>query len=108
MATDDLRREGYDREEHHFKDQEQKALAQLRQKLAARRQQQAEANAGKAFYLRCCRCGGQMTERKMGNVLIDQCDSCSGIYLDAGELDLLLKSHEPKGLWASLGSLLGR
>lgn len=108
MATDDLRQEGYDKEERHFKEQEQEALRRLRDKLAEKRRQQADANADKDFYLRCCRCGGQMAERSIDNVVIDQCESCGGIFLDAGELDLLLKSHKPQSVWAALGSLLGR
>jgi hypothetical protein len=108
MTTDDLRQEGYDKEEHHFKEQEHKALQQMRAKLEEKRRQQADANTGKEFYLRCCRCGGKMTELTIDNIVIDKCESCGGIYLDAGELDLLLKSHQPQSVWATLGSLLGR
>ena len=107
MATDDMRQEGYDREEQHFKDQEQQALQQLRARLEEKRRQQADANADKDFFLRCCRCGGNMAEITIDEVVIDKCETCGGIYLDAGELDLLLKSHKPQSVWSTLGSLLG-
>jgi Zn-finger nucleic acid-binding protein len=36
---------------------------------------------------------------------VDRCNSCSGIYLDKGELELLLQSKEPKGFLGGLSQL---
>lgn len=93
---------GYNHEEATFKKQEMEQLAKIRAELDAKRRA-AEGSSAKAAHWMCCpKCGGKMVEKKFENVLIDQCGSCSGVYFDAGELDMLLK-HEKGGV-----SLLGR
>jgi len=47
-----------------------------------------------------------MAEKKLENVMVDQCTACGGIYFDAGELELLVK-HEKSG-HGVLGRLFGR
>lgn len=34
----------------------------------------------------CPRCGGEMAGRSLGNVVVDICRSCRGVWFDAGEL----------------------
>jgi hypothetical protein len=43
--------------------------------------------------LRCPKCDGAMPSRKRNGVVIEQCVSCHGIYLDPGELERLLASE---------------
>jgi hypothetical protein len=93
---------GYDQEEATFKEKEREAIAALRAKLDAQRASAAESQAKSAHWMRCPKCGGQMTEKRHENVNVDVCGSCGGIYFDAGELDLLLK-HEKEA-----STLLGR
>ena len=37
----------------------------------------------------CPRCGGNLVERKLTEAVIDVCSSCHGVWLDAGELEML-------------------
>ena len=37
----------------------------------------------------CIRCGGAMEKRPERGVLLDHCRSCSAVWLDAGELEVL-------------------
>ena len=39
--------------------------------------------------MKCPKCGGDLAERDMGGVKIDQCSDCKGVWLDAGELELV-------------------
>ncbi|MEY2713956.1 MAG: hypothetical protein RIT24_299 [Planctomycetota bacterium] len=97
---------GYNQEEAAFKKQEQEALMKMRAELDAKRQASAGASAKAAHWMCCPKCGGKMAEKKLENVMVDQCTACGGIYFDAGELELLVK-HEKSG-HGVLGRLFGR
>lgn len=95
---------GYNQEEAEFKRREAEALAALRAKLDAQRAEQ-KASAGRpANWMHCPKCGGQLAEQRRGEVVIDQCAGCGGVFLDKGELELLL-AH---GKGTILGRLFGQ
>jgi Zn-finger nucleic acid-binding protein len=35
-------------------------------------------------------------------VSIDRCDKCNGLWLDAGELEEIIKEENPSGRWLSI------
>lgn len=41
--------------------------------------------------MECSACGGAMTELALDEVMIDRCDRCGGVWLDAGEAEALVK-----------------
>ena len=43
--------------------------------------------------MKCPKCGSDLKEINFQKVFIDKCDDCKGIWLDAGELDLLIKGQ---------------
>jgi len=43
-------------------------------------------------FMRCPKCGDEMIEIDFKKIKIDECPGCQGIYFDAGELDMILKS----------------
>jgi Zn-finger nucleic acid-binding protein len=55
--------------------------------------------------MKCPKCGGDMVEKELHQIKIDQCGSCHGIYFDAGELDILLQSKAPQGFLGGLKKL---
>lgn len=93
---------GYDQEEAEFKKRELEALAAFRAKLNAERDAKASNAAREAHWMRCPKCGSAMAEQDLSGVKIDKCPKCNGIYLDAGELEALVR-HEKVG-----SGLLGR
>lgn len=42
-------------------------------------------------FMKCPKCGMQLEEITFGNVRIDKCFGCEGIWLDKGELELVQK-----------------
>ncbi len=54
--------------------------------------------------IHCPACDGKLREVRFGNILIDFCDSCRGLWLDKGELDSGLKKVQEEG--KSVESLL--
>jgi hypothetical protein len=40
-------------------------------------------------FMKCPKCGMQLEEIALGDVRVDKCFSCDGLWLDKGELDLI-------------------
>ena len=92
---DDMKKEGYSKEDEYFHRKDQELIAKLREKAQVEREQREAENQKKEHWMRCPKCGSAMTEEKYGGVvLVDRCSSksCGGIFFDGGELELLLKA----------------
>lgn len=60
--------------------------------------------AAKSKSATCPRGHGDLTERTVQNVKIDVCGACYGVWLDTGELEMIL--HVPRGeLLRAVGEL---
>ena len=42
------------------------------------------------FWMICPKCGDLMEEQESENIKLERCDNCGGLYLDRGEVDLLI------------------
>ncbi|HKR02829.1 MAG TPA: zf-TFIIB domain-containing protein [Pyrinomonadaceae bacterium] len=82
-------------EEEYFRRKEREAIERLRAKMTAEEQEKAKA----ASALRCPKCDGTLEGIIHDGVEIDVCNTCGGIWLDAGELDELSKRET--GDWLS-------
>ena len=87
-------------EEEYFRRQEREAIEKLRAQMSAEEQ----AKAAAAATLECPRCDGKLEGVINEGVEIDVCNTCGGVWLDAGELEQLSK-RESGGGW--LGRLWG-
>ena len=91
-----------EKEEEYFlrKEAEKRKAAaeQAKQDLAEAEQQKLK----ELHYMRCCKCGMEMTEITYRGVQIDKCFSCGGIYLDDGELEQLAGDDQKGGLLSGL------
>jgi len=43
--------------------------------------------------MNCVKCDGQLRKVVIGEIEVDQCDSCAGIWFDLGELEKILESE---------------
>jgi len=88
-------------EEEYFRRKEQELIEKLRAKRAEEEQrEEAEASA-----VHCPKCDGALVEITFEDVQIDRCNKCSGVWLDAGELERLTGQEENgwlSRLWRSL------
>lgn len=91
-------------EEEFFARQE----VERKRRLATAREQALKAEERQALrdlhHMRCPKCGMELEEIAYRGHQIDQCSSCRGIWLDAGELESLSKA-EDTGFLGSLGRL---
>jgi hypothetical protein len=92
---DDLKNQGYSKEDEYFYRKDQELVAKLREKAEAQRARLEAENKKKEYWMRCPKCGSALQEEKYGDeVLVDRCSSsaCGGVFFDGGELELLMKA----------------
>ena len=90
---DDLKGQGYSKEDEYFHLKDQELIAKLKEKAEVERAKLETENKKKEYWMRCPKCGSTMAEEKYGDqVLVDRCTSCGGIYFDGGELEILMKA----------------
>ncbi|MDM7917096.1 MAG: zf-TFIIB domain-containing protein, partial [Candidatus Eisenbacteria bacterium] len=61
-----------------------------RKELDRERIDREEESQGEGFWMICPKCGDHLEEVESDGVKIDRCEGCGGIYLDRGELEMLL------------------
>lgn len=74
-------------EDEYFLKQDADLLKEQRARLDDERRR-AERSA---HYMKCPKCGGDLAERAFAGVKVDVCPTDNGMWLDAGELELLEK-----------------
>ena len=77
-------------EDEYFAREENERLAKLRAKEAADR----VAAERKSHYLKCPKCGATLKTENFHSVQIERCPEDGGIWLDAGEIDMLMKEED--------------
>lgn len=74
-------------EDEYFLLQDQELIKAQRAKLDAER---LKAERSKHF-MKCPKCGADLKEQELKQVKVDVCPDCKGLWLDAGELELIGK-----------------
>ena len=77
-------------EDEYFLLQDAELIKAQRAKLDAER----KAAERKAHYMKCPKCGADLKEQELKHVKVDICPECRGLFLDAGELELIGKVKE--------------
>ena len=87
-------------EDEYFLKQDAELVKELRAKRAAEREE-AERQS---HFMKCPKDGADLKEVKNADVSVDVCSECGGVWLDAGELDLLrkVKEHRFGSLFAEI------
>ncbi len=80
-----------EKEEEYFAriefEKKKKIEVEKHQKLA----QEEKDKLKKLHFMRCPKCGMELIEIDYKNMKIDKCSECEGIWLDAGELEAIMK-----------------
>lgn len=105
MSHENITPDGYSAEEDYFFKLNKKLIEDKRKQLDEKRKSQESESGRTAHWMKCPKCGSNMSETYMKGIMVDQCSSCGGIYFDRGELELLLRAEEPKGFLAGLSSM---
>ena len=89
----DERRRGL--EEEYFRRKDKESLQRLREAI----REEAQKHSEEPVTMDCPRCTGRLHAEKYDEVGIDRCDTCGGIWLDAGELEQIVSAENSSGRW---------
>ena len=87
------RRKGLEQE--YFRRRDKESLDHLREAL----RDEALARGDHSATMPCPRCGGKLHEDEYDEVKISRCDTCDGIWLDAGDLEHIIAQETAAGRW---------
>ncbi len=90
-------------EDEYFVRLDAELLKQRRAELDAQRAASPDA----AVPAHCPRGHGELSERQLEGVVVDICPECGGMWLDAGELELLRDAHR-SGLSRFVDGIFGK
>lgn len=76
-------------EEEYFVQQEAARLRKLVEERRAKLLEEERERERALHLMKCPKCGMQLEEIGFGDVRVDKCFSCDGLWLDKGELDLI-------------------
>ena len=82
-----------EQEEEYFKKRELELLKKFEEERDAYKKTEEKEQFGKLHYMKCPKCYGDLREQEYHKVNIDKCQQCGGVWLDAGELEILAE-HE--------------
>ena len=81
-------------EDEYFAREDAERIRRLREKQEA----EEKARERRSHFMKCPKCGADLTTETLQGVQIDRCPECHGLWLDQGELEVLMK-HEDPGLF---------
>ena len=94
-------------EDEYFVKQDAELLRQMRAKLDAER-----AKVQGAQRMKCPRDGTELQERQYHHAVVDVCPTCNGMWLDAGESEIIGQSFRQEasahGVFSDLRNLFGK
>ncbi len=82
------------KEEEHFARLEWEKKRKLAHEHEERLRAEERKKLMELHRMRCPKCGMELVEIEFRGLKLDQCSSCSGVWLDAGELDALATSEK--------------
>lgn len=62
-------------------------------------QEQEEARLKYAALMRCPKCGEPLLQVEICEIPIERCSLCDGVWLDRGELELILDRQQADDSW---------
>jgi hypothetical protein len=80
-------------EDEYFAKQDAELIKQMRSKLDKERTDSER----KAHYMKCPKCGADLKEETHGQVKIDVCPECKGMWFDSGEMELMYHVQKSGG-----------
>ncbi|MBW2206883.1 MAG: zf-TFIIB domain-containing protein [Deltaproteobacteria bacterium] len=91
-------------EEKYILKMEEEQLKKLRGECDQKREEERKKFQKESHWMKCPKCGSDLEEINLQSVFIDKCEQCDGIWLDHGELELLVdgQAKMTKGLLKKL------
>ena len=81
-------------EDEYFAREDAEKAKRLKEKLKQEILEEQKKNIKDICYMKCPKCGGDLTEVVFRGIKIDRCAACNGVWLDSGELEKLAGTEE--------------
>lgn len=78
-------------EDEYFVKENAELIKAQRARLDAERERAEREAQRLAHFMKCPKCGSDLREESLGPIKIDRCTSCHGVWLDAGETEMLTR-----------------
>lgn len=86
VTIDELRTKQMTKEDEYFQRKELDRQQKVKAKKAKEKAEEEKKKLKELHYMHCPKCGCDLKEEKHGNITIDRCTNCKGIWFDHGEL----------------------
>jgi len=91
------------KEEEFFAREEFERQRKIEEEKRARMEKEEKIRLKELHYMHCPKCGNNLIEIEYKDIMVDKCSACEGIWLDAGELESILKMEENSiGKWLNV------
>jgi protein-arginine kinase activator protein McsA len=91
-------------EDEYFARQELERRKKWAQEQATKMAVEQKEQLKQLHWMKCPKCGMDLKEIELHGVKVDQCASCGGVFLDAGEMEQIEK-HEHGGVMGRVFSM---
>jgi hypothetical protein len=81
------------KEEEYFARQEAERKRKVAEERRGKLEQEERERLKTLHYMKCPKCGMDLQEIAFGEVKVDKCFSCEGLWLDHGELERINKKE---------------
>jgi len=85
-------------EDEYFAREDAEKAKRLKEQLKGESLEEQKQNIKTICYMKCPKCGGDLTEVVFRGIKIDRCTSCNGVWLDDGELEKLAGPEEKSSI----------
>ena len=92
--------------EEDFYNENEEFLNNRRNLLDEKRHDRKNKRSKDPHWLKCPKCACQMHEFKLLDIIVEQCEGCSGLFFDNGELETLLGISDRRGFFTSVKRVL--
>jgi Zn-finger nucleic acid-binding protein len=99
-----------DAEEEYFKREDLRKIKKLREQYAREVREAKKEDLEKLkelHWMRCPKCGMELTELDFRGMKVDSCLTCGGMFLDKGEIEKAMAYKEPGWLGRSVMAFFG-
>jgi len=84
----------YDKPSHNEDEYFARRDAELIKELRKNRDVERTAAERNSHLMHCPKCGAQLVETERRGIKLDSCPECHGVWVDQGEIDLIMKASE--------------
>ena len=94
-----------EKEQEYFLRLELERIKKLREAHRAKTAEEERQRLKELHFMHCPKCGQQMELAHLGEIEVELCPDCGGVFLDAGELDKVVEDRHRERFSGALGRL---